>query len=322
MAKRPDEKEKRLHERRKPRKVKKTKAFFVFLLFIIVILSFFYGTWKGYTMYHQPWGTPLTENSYRLPDEHFDERFFSLLVIGIGESEKPDKDEDGESDSFILLIIDKETRKMNFILVPRNAAAITPEGREEMTLSAIYSDRGRDALIGSIEHLLQIPIQHYLTLKPGSLPAIIDAMGGLEIYIPDDMQYSDPYADPPLEINLKKGTQRLSGEEVMKFLRYRSDELGEVGRLKRQQSFLRVFQEQVGSIKILLDSYWMTKAMVGRVETDMSMADFSSISWYSIRGKSKKMEILPGTDQGRFWRIDEEQWGNKEKEIIPFWNQE
>lgn len=320
MAARPNEKEKRLHERRKPRKVKKTKAFFVFLLLIIVFLSFCYGTWKGFVLYHQPWGVPLTETSYRLPNERFDERFFSLLVIGIGQSEKSDQNE--EADSFILLIIDKETRNMNFLLVPRNAAAITPEGREEMTLSAIYSDKGRDVLVSSIEHLLQIPIQHYLTLRPGSLPAIIDAMGGLEIYIPDDMKYSDPYADPPLEINLKKGTQRLSGGEVMKFLQYRSDELGEIGRLKRQQIFLRVFQEQVGRAKILFNSYWMIKAMVGKIETDMSLADFSSISWYSIRGQSKKMEILPGTDQGRFWRIDEEQWGNKEKEIIPFWTQE
>lgn len=320
MASRPDEKEKRLHERRKPRKVKKTKAFFVFLLFIIVVLSFFYGVWKGSALYHQPWGAPLIESSYRLPAKHFEERFFSLLIIGIGQSEKPGQDE--EADSFILLIIDKETRKMDFILLPRNAAALTPLAREEMTLSTIYSDRGRDVLIGSVEHLLQIPIQHYLTLKPGSLPAMIDAMGGFEIYIPDDMQYSDPYANPPLEINLKKGTQRLSGEEVMKFLRYRSDELGEIGRLKRQQSFLRVFQEQTGSYGMLFKSYWVTKAMASRVETDLSLADFSSVSWYSIRAQSKKMEILPGTDQGRFWRIDEEQWGNKEKEIIPFWTQE
>lgn len=320
MASISDKKEKRLHERRKPRKVKKIKAFFVFLFFAIVVLSFFYGAWRGHLAYHQPWGVALVKDSHRLPDDRFKDRFFSLLVIGIGQSEKLEQDR--EADSFILLLIDKETRKMNFLLLPRNVVAVIPGGREEMLLSAIYSDRGRDTLISSIGHLLQVPIQHYLILKPGSLPAIIDAIGGIEIYIPDDMHYSDSYADPPLEINLKKGTQRLSGEEVMKFLRYRSDELGEIGRLKRQQSFLRVFQEQVGSVEIFFKSYWITKAMAGRIETDMSLANFSFISWYLIRGQSIKMEILPGTDQGRFWRIDEEQWRNKEKEVLPFWTQE
>ena len=53
-----------------------------------------------------------------------------------------------------------------------------------------------------------------------------------------DMYYKDPLADPPLEINLKKGTQKLSGEQAMHFIRYRSDELGDAGRAQRQQRFL------------------------------------------------------------------------------------
>ena len=65
--------------------------------------------------------------------------------------------------------------------------------------------------------------------------------------IPFHMKYSDPYDDPPLNIDIPEGEQVLDGEHAVQFLRFRHSNSGsgyesypdgDLGRIKAQQMFM------------------------------------------------------------------------------------
>ena len=298
----------------KRRRVRKGKAIFYFFIFIICAALIGYGSWHGLKAYYAPWGSALESGHKRLPSSYSDTRFFSLLIIGIGNS----KTESGfsEADSFIFFMIDKENRNCSVIFLPKNTQVTQDENIIE-SLADVYEKSGKVATIEAIEQMLQIPIQHYLVFQPGSMQAFVDAMGGFEVFVSADMRYSDPYMDPPLEINLKKGTQTLNGEQALQFLRYRSDELEDLGRLKRQQVFIKSFQEQMERPQKMVRFPWMMWALKNQAETDMSLSHFVQISWSLFRAESKSIEILPGYKENNEWIMDRTEWGEKGRVIAP-----
>ena len=65
----------------------------------------------------------------------------------------------------------------------------------------------------------------------------IDAIGGVEMDVPYDLQYSDPYQD--LEIDIKAGERVLDGEHALQFVRFRSGyATGDIGPSARSSSSL------------------------------------------------------------------------------------
>ncbi len=68
----------------------------------------------------------------------------------------------------------------------------------------------------------------------------VNLIGGVEVYVPMDMKYSDPVADPPLYIDLKQGRQVLDGgDKALQFLRFRKGYADQdLGRIKAQQQFV------------------------------------------------------------------------------------
>ena len=101
---------------------------------------------------------------------------------------------------------------------------------------------------------------------------MVDAIGGVEVDIPFNMRYDDPYAEPPLHINLKKGEQLLDGEKAIQFLRWRKNNSGtlgaegDIGRIKRQQEFV------ISAIKKGIQPSNLTKAItIGLKNTKTSM---------------------------------------------------
>ena len=64
-----------------------------------------------------------------------------------------------------------------------------------------------------------------------------DALGGIEVDVPKRMVYSDH--SQGLYIDLQPGPQTLKGRDLEGFLRFRHDEMGDIGRLERQQLALQ-----------------------------------------------------------------------------------
>ena len=292
------------------RKIKKGRAFFFLLFLIIMFLGIGYGGWKGYQSYHSPWGEKIPDSFSRLPDSEFSKQFLNILIVGLGDEEGGQR----LPDTFLLLSIDRRDHKFTFLLIPPDM--VLKEKSEYKTIRDIYITKGQVGAFVTIEQLLQVPIQHYLSLRSDTLPYVIDALGGIEVYVEKDLNYSDLLMNPPLEIHLKKGMQKLNGVQISQFLRFQSDELGELGRLKRQQLFLKSFHEQTGKFSIMLRSPWVINSLIGRVETDMSLSDFSDIIWHIWFGKAQT-EIYPTKQEGKDWVPSHDSWQERASRLFP-----
>ena len=133
----------------------------------------------------------------------------------------------------------------------------------------------------------------------------MDAIGGVEVDVPFHMRYTDPYADPPLDINIEPGEQLIKGDRAMEFLRFRKTNYagysgysnGDIGRVEAQQGFVKAAIKKALSFKLPL----VVKEVYPYVDTDFTLTEATSLAVGSIglSAENVNFHTLPGTAQTR-----------------------
>jgi LCP family protein required for cell wall assembly len=120
--------------------------------------------------------------------------------------------------------------------VPRDTY-IEAEGYGPHKINALYSLGGTDLLKRELARKLGRPITHHVVVNLAAIRRMADALGGIEVDVPKRMAYTDH--SQGLYIDLQPGLQTLKGRDLEGFLRFRHDEMGDIGRLERQQLALQ-----------------------------------------------------------------------------------
>lgn len=95
--------------------------------------------------------------------------------------------------------------------------------------STYGSPNRADNLRRAVSELLGVPIDYYAVINIDIFERLVDAIGGVELEVPQPMQYRDQAAG--LDIDLQPGFQRLTGEEAAGFVRYRELLRGDIDRI-------------------------------------------------------------------------------------------
>ena len=145
-----------------------------------------------------------------------------------------------------------------------------------------------------MEQLLQIPINYYMVVDWQGFIKVIDMLGGVDLYVDNNMDYEDPYAN--LKIHLKKGYQHLDGEKAGQYVRFRHDELGDIGRVERQQKFMKALAGQFFTFTNMLKLPMIINTGLDYVDTDMNlMTMIRAANCFRIFGENSiKSEMLDG----------------------------
>lgn len=162
------------------------------------------------------------------------------------------------TDTIMLVSYDKEEKKANILSIPRDTYYEREdfENRQQKKINAIYQAEGIEGLIKAVEYITMIPVHKYVTVDYDAVVSVVDLLGGIEVDVPMNMKYNDPYDTPPLEINIKEGIQILDGETALKFLRFRQNSDGtgypdgDIGRIKTQQGFIREAVKKALGLKL------------------------------------------------------------------------
>ena len=101
----------------------------------------------------------------------------------------------------------------------------------------------RDFTIDEIENILRVHIDSYVVINLDAFKEIVAAIGGVDMYVPQDMYYQD--RSQGLYINLKEGMQHLDEEDAEGLVRFRSYPRGDEARVEVQQLFLKAVAEKV-----------------------------------------------------------------------------
>ncbi|WP_320781667.1 LCP family protein [Streptomyces sp. CRN 30] len=152
-------------------------------------------------------------------------------------------------------------------------------------LNAAYAEDGPELLVRTVEFNTGLRIDHYVEIGFGGFANIVDAVGGVEIDIPQDIKDTKSGAD------LKKGKQTLNGEEALAFVRTRYALAGsDLDRTKNQQKFLSALASQVATPSTVLNPFKLYPTMGAGldslvVDKDMGLFDLASMFW-AMKGVS------------------------------------
>lgn len=153
---------------------------------------------------------------------------YYFLIIGVDSLDEYDS----RTDTILLGAIDN--KKINFYHFPRDLL-ININGTERR-INSIYSLYGVDELINQVENIAKVNIEDYIFFNYEIFEEIGDMISPVKIYIEEKMNYVDYHQN--LIIDFQKGYNNLNGAELLSYMRFRHDQLGDIGRIERQKKAL------------------------------------------------------------------------------------
>ncbi len=201
---------------------------------------------------------------------------------------------EGLADTMLLLRFDPQTKKLAVLSVPRDTRVEVEGYKFNKINSANY--RGGPALSAQVtsELLNGVPIDRYVRINVQGIEKLVDALGGVTVYVPKDMKYQDD--SQHLYINLKAGKQHLNGDQALQFLRFRYDENGDIGRIQRQQILMRSLMEQALNPATVTRVPQMLEVIKSHIDTNLTIQELMALIGFSVQTKraDAQMLLVPG----------------------------
>ncbi|MDZ8030793.1 MAG: LCP family protein [Nostoc sp. DedQUE08] len=197
---------------------------------------------------------------------------------------------DGLSDVMLLVKFDPETKKINMLSIPRDTRTEI-EGYGVKKINAANVDGGPALTARTVSNLLGgAGIDRYVRINVLGVAKLIDALGGVTVYVPKDMKYQDD--SQHLYINLKAGKQHLNGEQTLQLLRFRHDELGDIGRIQRQQMVMRALMEQTLNPATVAQLPKVLDVVKDHIDTNLTVEELVALMGFGVRTNRSNMQML------------------------------
>lgn len=241
----------------------------------------------------------------------------NILFLGVDASENPKDPWTGtRTDTIILVNIDPKNKSVNALSIPRDSKVYLPRDNGVNKINSAHAIGGIELIKKTVEETLGVHVDKYIVVHDNAVKEIVDAMGGLDIYVEKPMHYND-YSGK-LHINFNKGNQHIDGQQAVEYLRFRHDALGDIGRTHRQQWFLRSLLNKIKQPSIITKIPDIISVAKKYVKTDMSFYEMSQYAALMKHIEMDKIEIatLPGAPNQRgyisYWILDPE----KTQEVV------
>ncbi len=282
----------------------------------------------------RPTATPTQE------EEEEDQRFTNIAVFGCDDS-------GNLADVDFVVSLNHQTSEVHLISVPRDTQVILTdemladlrsrnlpipynrgvEGMCKLTEVHSYAGDGYRCQYSTamLEEILDIPIDYYIKFTPKTFRYVVDAIGGVDFYVPMDMYWDMRDHGGPL-INLQEGMQHLDGDKAEQLVRFRHGYASQdLQRIEVQHDFMMAVIEKVFSTETILNNLpALTKTCLSYLETNMTIMDALSYLKFldQIDVSSIQMVTLPG-EAGNYVILDEDAVAQIVKDIFePSTNQE
>jgi LCP family protein required for cell wall assembly len=256
-------------------------------------------------------GGSITSNSLRLPELT---RPVNVLVMGMSVltsdlRNRPSDTQplsydaqvnsfDGLSDVMLLLRFDPQTEKISVLSIPRDTR-VEMDGYGTIKINAANVNGGPAASARLVSQLLDgVQIDRYVRVNIGGVQKLLDALGGVTVYVPKDMKYTDE--SQHLYIDLKQGRQHLNGDQTLQLLRYRHDAMGDIGRIERQQMLMRALMAQSLNPTTVARLPQILDVIQSHLDTNLSVEELVALVGFSVKTDRSKVQMLmvPGYANG------------------------
>lgn len=253
-------------------------------------------------------GGSITNTSLRLPELT---RPVNILVLGckVLASDLPERSAkepayelvnsfDGPTDTMLLLRFSPKTKKLTVLSIPRDTRTyIQGHGINKINAANIHGGPALSAK--TVSELLEgVSIDRYVRVNIQGVQSLVDALGGVTVYVPQDMKYQDD--SQHLYINLKQGKQHLDGDKALQLLRFRYDRNGDIGRVQRQQLVIRALMEQALNPTTLVRLPKILSVIQSHIDTNLSVEEIAALVGFGTQASRSNTQMLmvPGQFNG------------------------
>jgi LCP family protein required for cell wall assembly len=155
-----------------------------------------------------------------------------------------DHEAGGGSDTTILFHLSADRQSAYGISIPRDSLVDRPDcktkdgkiipGASDVMWNAAYTYGGAACTIQQFEQTTGIRVDNYVVVNFGSFQQMVDAVDGVEVCVPQEIDSSE------YGITIPAGTRTLNGKEALAYVRVRHGvgDGSDIGRIKRQQAFI------------------------------------------------------------------------------------
>lgn len=238
----------------------------------------------------------------------------TLLLLGTdvtfdARTRKPMPEKNGRADTILLTRIDPVNDKINILAIPRDTL-ITIPGIGKTKINSANAYGGVELMEKMVVQVTGQHIDNFIEVKPTAVSHMVDMIGGVTVDIEQDMRYRDHAQG--LDINLKKGRQHLSGKEAHDYIRWRNNYSGDIGRIGRQQKFLKALTRSLISPANVLKAPFAIHAALQEIKTDLPLATtIRLLNWSrTLSIEAVNTVMLPGdvgftAEAGSVWLPNE-----------------
>ncbi|MEJ5867428.1 LCP family protein [Pseudokineococcus sp. 5B2Z-1] len=164
----------------------------------------------------------------------------------------------GGSDTTLLVHLSGDRERAVAVSIPRDSMVEVPgcgdprgEDRTRLAMfNSALAEGGPACAIATVEANTGVRIDHFAVVDFDGFQDVVNALGGVEVCLPEAVQ------DPKSHLDLPAGVSRVSGEQALAYVRARYNVPGtegsDIGRIGRQQQFLSSVVQEVTSAGILL----------------------------------------------------------------------
>lgn len=265
------------------------------IILIVAMAAFIVGAY-GFRVYSQ--ANHAMGNSYKALPGPTSQKItqgkpvtFLLLGVDTGGEGRHDR---GNSDTMIVVTVNPQTKKSVLMSVPRDTLAqiYGAKGNRKIIqkVNSAYNLGESPAAVKTVDKLLNINIDYYITMDFHSLPKIVDSVGGVEVNSPLQFSYDGS--------NFKKGKQKINGKESLAYARMRyQDPKGDYGRQLRQRQVIMSVVQKALSLNTLMNLQKVLDGVSGSMETNLTFNDMTSlVEGYRNAANTMESDHLQGHD--------------------------
>ena len=198
----------------------------------------------------------------------------NILLIGSDSREG----EAGRADTIMVLQLDGPSKQPKLLSFMRDTLVTIP-GYGENKINAAYAFGGADLVRQTLAENFGLETNYYAKVDFRSFEKVIDTLfpSGVAINAEKDMSKN-------LEVAIKQGQQQMNGLELLQYARFRMDEEGDFGRVRRQQQVMdAIFSEMKNPLAILKLPYAAGKVL-GYASTNLPMSFLLKNTFSIARG--------------------------------------
>jgi LCP family protein required for cell wall assembly len=196
----------------------------------------------------------------------------------------------GEASRSDTIVVTKAGGGM--LAVPRDTLVDIP-GVGEDKINAAFASGGPDLTVETLENLTGVRLDDYAVVHFGGVEEIVDALGGITLEV-----------DKPIRVGIDgrrvyipAGTQELDGLEALAYVRYRGGPTADIGRIGRQQKFMRELARESTSLANLPRLPATARATWRNIDTNMNPLEAARFAARTRLSGIEDTELYPGTPQ-------------------------